>query len=100
MAIIALEQLHIAEALLNILFTALVAALALAFGLAFGLGGRESAQRWLARGESSLESATAQMSRPQGASGLSEMSAQPARAPEYSPPRDGAGVSTQKYQTS
>jgi len=53
-AIIALEQLQIAPAILNILFTAIVGALALAFGLAFGLGGRESAQRWLMRGESNL----------------------------------------------
>lgn len=53
-ALIALEQLQIAPSLLNILFTAIVGAMALAFGLAFGLGGRESAQRWLARGENTL----------------------------------------------
>ncbi len=56
--LIALEQLQIAPALLNILFTAIIGAVALAFalafGLSFGLGGRETAQRWLARGESSL----------------------------------------------
>lgn len=53
-ALIALEQLQIAPSLLNILFTAIVGALALAFALAFGLGGREFAQRWLARGENTL----------------------------------------------
>ncbi len=53
-AIIALEQLQIAPALLNILFTAFIGAVALAFGLAFGLGGRETAQRILARSEHSL----------------------------------------------
>ncbi|WP_165423689.1 mechanosensitive ion channel family protein [Ktedonosporobacter rubrisoli] len=59
-AIIALEQLQIAPSILNILFTAVVGALALAFGLAFGLGGRETAQRWLARGENQLSN-TSQM---------------------------------------
>lgn len=51
-AMVALEQLQIAPSLINVLFTAIVAAMALAFGLAFGLGGRETAQRWLARSES------------------------------------------------
>lgn len=49
--LIALEQLQIAPALLNILFTAIVGAAALAAALAFGLGGRESAQRYLNRME-------------------------------------------------
>jgi Conserved TM helix len=59
-ALIALEQLQIAPALLNILFTAIVGALALAFGLAFGLGGRENAQRWLARRDQSLDTMASQ----------------------------------------
>jgi hypothetical protein len=66
-AIIALEQLQIAPAILNILFTAIVGALALAFGLAFGLGGRESAQRWLMRGESNLTTTAARISTQQAA---------------------------------
>ncbi|GCE48735.1 putative transporter (transmembrane protein) [Thermosporothrix hazakensis] len=53
-AIVALYQLRIAPAILQTLFTAIVGALALAFGLAFGLGGRESAQHWLRRGEEQL----------------------------------------------
>ncbi|MGH2509882.1 MAG: mechanosensitive ion channel family protein [Ktedonobacteraceae bacterium] len=53
-AMVALEQLQIAPALINVLFSAIVASLALAFGLAFGLGGRETAQRWLARNESQM----------------------------------------------
>lgn len=57
-ALIALEQLQIAPSLLNILFTAIVGAMALAFGLAFGLGGRESAQHWLSRGENRLNNIT------------------------------------------
>ena len=53
-ALIALEQLQIAPALLNILFTAIVGSAALAFALAFGLGGQDAARRLLARGEASL----------------------------------------------
>lgn len=61
-ALIALEQLQIAPSLLNILFTAIVGSVALAFGLAFGLGGREAAQRWLARGETTWTSPQARVS--------------------------------------
>ncbi|MEO8637700.1 MAG: hypothetical protein ABI430_02255 [Candidatus Taylorbacteria bacterium] len=39
----ALNQLRIADSLVNILFTAIVAGLALAVGLAFGLGGQKAA---------------------------------------------------------
>src|SRR5712691_12443906 len=60
-AIIALEQLQIAPALLNELFGAVVAAAALAFGLAFGLGGRETAQRLLNRSENSVSAAASQI---------------------------------------
>lgn len=66
-SLIALEQLQIAPALLNILFTAVVGAAALAFGLAFGLGGRESAQRLLNRGENTLTTAASQMNAQQTA---------------------------------
>jgi hypothetical protein len=41
--VIAINQIGIAENLINTLFIGLVAALAIAFGLAFGLGGREVA---------------------------------------------------------
>lgn len=61
-ALIALEQLQIAPALINILFTAVVGAAALAFALAFGLGGRDAAQRLLARAENSVSDAAAQVS--------------------------------------
>jgi hypothetical protein len=60
-ALIALEQLQIAPALLNELFGAFVLALAIAFGLAFGLGGQETARKWLTRGESSMTTAAAQL---------------------------------------
>lgn len=52
--IVALEQLQIAPALLNILFTAVIGAAAVAFALAFGLGGQDAARRLLARGERTL----------------------------------------------
>ncbi len=54
-AIIALEQLKIAPAIMNILFTAVVGSAALAFGLAFGLGGRDTARRLLERTEGNVE---------------------------------------------
>jgi mechanosensitive ion channel-like protein len=60
-ALIALEQLQIAPALLNELFGALVAAVAIAFGLAFGLGGQETARKWLNRGESTVSTAASQL---------------------------------------
>ena len=53
-AIVALEQLQIAPALLNILFTAVIGSAAVAFALAFGLGGQDAARRFLARGGNSL----------------------------------------------
>jgi len=60
-ALIALEQLDIAPALLNILFTAVGGALALAAGLAFGLGGQDTARKYLGRTESTVSSAASQM---------------------------------------
>ncbi|GAC1390519.1 MAG: hypothetical protein NVS4B11_25420 [Ktedonobacteraceae bacterium] len=66
-AIIALEQLQIGTALLNILFTAIMGAAALAFGLAFGLGGRDSAKRLLERSESTLGQAASQVNAQQSA---------------------------------
>lgn len=55
--LIALQQLQVAPALITVLFTAIVGGLALAFGLSFGLGGRETAQHLLSRGESRLMAA-------------------------------------------
>ncbi len=60
-ALIALEQLQIAPALITTLFTAIVGSVALAAGLAFGLGGQETARKYLNRAESSASSATAQV---------------------------------------
>ena len=66
-AIVALEQLNIGAALLNILFTAIMGAAALAFGLAFGLGGRDAAKRLVESSESSLGQAASQVSAQQSA---------------------------------
>jgi hypothetical protein len=58
-AVVAVNQLGIAESLVNTLFMALVGAVALAVGLAFGLGGRDEAaqllRQWRARGELNAE---------------------------------------------
>lgn len=43
----ALEQLQIAQGILQTLFTGVVVAIALAFGLSFGLGGQEAAARFI-----------------------------------------------------
>lgn len=47
--VIAVNQLGIAQTLVNTLFIGIVGALALALGLAFGLGGRETAARYVER---------------------------------------------------
>jgi hypothetical protein len=60
-ALVALEQLQIAPALINVLFTVIVGAVALAFVLAFGLGGRQTAERWLNRTENAVSSAANQV---------------------------------------
>jgi Conserved TM helix len=60
-ALIALEQLQIAPALINELFGGIVAAVAIAFALAFGLGGQETARKWLNRGESTVSTAASQL---------------------------------------
>jgi len=65
--IVALEQLNIASALLNILFTAVMGAAALAFALAFGLGGRDAAKRFIERNESSLGEAATRINAQQNA---------------------------------
>ena len=57
-ALVALQQLNIAPALVTILFAAIVGSAALATALAFGLGGRDFAQRWLARSEYAMTTST------------------------------------------
>ncbi len=43
----ALDQLQVATAFVQTLFTGIVIAISLAVGLAFGLGGQSTASRWL-----------------------------------------------------
>jgi len=45
----ALDQLNVAPAFMQTLFTGIVIAVALAVGLAFGLGGQKTAERYLER---------------------------------------------------
>jgi flagellar biosynthesis protein FliQ len=88
-ALVALEQLQIAPALINELFGAMVLAVAIAFGLAFGLGGQDAARRWLARGENTVSSAASQISAQQSAN---EMNAAQMQPPQQQP------VPAQTYQ--
>ena len=60
-ALVALEQLQIAQPLIIELFGAIVAAAALAFGLAFGLGGQDTARKYLNQTESTVSSAAGQI---------------------------------------
>src|SRR5947209_5764414 len=90
-ALVALEQLQIAPALINELFGAIVAAAAIAFGLAFGLGGQDAARRWLSRGESAATSATSEM---QAQQNMDQMRPSPQMNPAYQNP----GYQTPNYQ--
>ena len=92
-ALVALEQLQIAPALINELFGAMVLAVAIAFGLAFGLGGQDAARRWLARGENTVSSAASQLSTQQRANEMNAAQMQPPQAPAYQQP-----VPAQTYQ--
>jgi hypothetical protein len=96
--VIAINQVGIAENLVNTLFIGIVAALAIAFGLAFGLGGRDVAQEltrsWyessvatadrvkarMETGEASAQSAAATASTSSAASTASRPASTPARA--------------------
>lgn len=83
-ALIALEQLQIAPALINELFGAIVAAVAIAFALAFGLGGQDTARRWLNRGENTVSNAASQVQAQQqqaSPDGPVPVQTQPMRAP-------------------
>ncbi len=98
--LVALEQLQIAPALLNILFTAIVGAAALAFGLAFGLGGRDTAARLLDRSENTASNAAIRMQAHQEVQqsvnqARSDMQAEQYRNRQY--PQDQPYTSQQPY---
>ena len=91
-ALIALVQLQIAPALMNILFTAVIGSVAIAFGLAFGLGGQETARRLLARSENTVTNAAAQIQSQQvqqqmNRANQAQMQSQPIN-PEYQQPTE------------
>lgn len=71
--IAAIDQLGIAETVVNTIFIATVAAIAAAFALAFGLGGREVAgqiaQGWYARGQEASQRMAVYAQRKQTSSG-------------------------------
>src|SRR5947207_24669 len=85
-ALVALEQLQIAPALINELFGAMVLALAIAFGLSFGLGGQDTARRWLSRGENTVSSAASQISTQQRMNEMNAAQMQPPQTPAYQQP--------------
>jgi len=99
-ALIALEQLQIAPALLDELFGAIVGATALALALAFGLGGQDTARRWLARGESTMTAAASQIQAQQQTQQAQQQMQQAARVagqpynPQMPPP---VAAPTQPY---
>ncbi len=102
-ALVALEQLQIAPSLLNILFTAIVGAAALAFGLSFGLGGRETAQRLLNRGEATVSNAASQMQAQQSihqARNVAEMQTNAYNANQYPSNMKTTTYPTNQYPTS
>ncbi|RWZ50137.1 hypothetical protein EQV77_17840 [Halobacillus fulvus] len=51
----ALDQLGVADSIINTAFMLILGALALAFGLAFGLGGREKAAEYLEKADNKME---------------------------------------------
>jgi hypothetical protein len=96
--IAAVDQLGIAETVVNTLFTGLVAALALAIGLAFGLGGQGTAaqitQGWYQRGQEASQKVAAYAERKQaqqaqepqgGATGTAAQATEGALPPNLAP---------------
>ncbi len=53
--LVALQQLNVATAFVQTLFTGVVIAVSLAIGLAFGLGGQKAAERYIERFESEIK---------------------------------------------
>ena len=79
--VIAINQIGIAENLINTLFIGLVAALSLAFGLAFGLGGREVASEitrsWYESSQSAATKVRAKVEESEGTAGRPQPSTTP-----------------------
>ncbi len=91
--IAAVDQLGIAETVVNTLFTGLVVAVALAFGLAFGLGGQQTAaqitQGWYQQGREATQRVARYAERKQAESGTQAPARPAARTPR--PATGGTG---------
>lgn len=92
--IAAVDQLGIAETVVNTLFTGLVVAVALAFGLAFGLGGQQTAARiaegWYVQGREASERVARYAERKQAQGGSADT--RPARTTRPAGGTEGAAA--------
>ena len=90
--IVAVDQIGIAESLVNTLFMGLIGALALAVGLAFGLGGRDTAAQmvssWYRQGQSAAPkmAQAAEAAKQQAQPGAQSAGASSASSGSYAPP--------------
>jgi hypothetical protein len=91
----AVDQLGIAETVVNTLFVMIVGALALAFALAFGLGGQQVAaqitQGWYQRGQAASEKVARYAERKQTDRGRVAVAGEPATNATVTPRREGQG---------
>lgn len=87
----ALQQVHIAETLVNELLLAVLVAAALAAGLAFGLGGREVAAQMLQGAYDKGQQATSKLKNAQPSGATPSISPPPVSSPQVqlSPPASG-----------
>lgn len=97
--IAAVDQLGIAETVVNTLFIGLVAILVLAVGLAFGLGGQQTAAQitasWYEKGRAASQKvAQYQAQQPTGSSRAGKRATAPATGSGPTSPSQGAGTST------
>lgn len=90
--VVAVNQLGIAETLINTLFMATVGAMALAFGLAFGLGGRDTAAEIWRRAYLRSQEAAPKIAR--ASEEAANMAGEPGRdvTPPFTPPRNQPGT--------
>ncbi|HET9650726.1 MAG TPA: hypothetical protein VFP36_00980 [Usitatibacter sp.] len=95
--IVAVQQIGIAETLVNTLFMAVVGAMAIALGLAFGLGGRDTAAELIRKAYSSAREAAPKIKEAsQEAANQAHVQAQAYTGPERrSVPRQGPGTGGQ-----
>jgi hypothetical protein len=91
--IAAVDQLGIAETVVNTLFMGLVAILVLSIGLAFGLGGQQTAAKitagWYEKGQAASQKVAQYQAKSSGSSGTARTAAAPATG---SPPSGGTAT--------